>query len=163
MCLSLNLKNFFLTIVVTKKKVKTCDLKFLVVCFNVIVCLEIQIMLIAAFFKCLIVGEFCYVEFVFATSYSGQPFRDHGWWLVLNVGLVVGLDKNLLQSGVRFSKEPVFSAACIKGDVEKIGLMHFGIIGTSKLVALEQFSDPFFYLSVSGPEVLGSIARPSSL
>ena len=100
-------------------------------------------MLVAALFKGLVVGGCCFIKFIFIAGYAGEPFLDHGWQLLSNVGWVVRLGVNVLQYGVRFPKGPIFTGACVKGDVKKVGLMHTGFNGDFELVVFEQFSDLF--------------------
>ena len=120
-------------------------------------------MLVAVFSKGLVVGGCCFIKFIFIAVYAGEPFLHHGWKLLSNVGWVVRLSVNVLQYEFRFPKGPIFTGACVKSDFKKVSLMHSGFNGDFELVVFEQFSDLFLLASISGPEVLGRMARPSSL
>ena len=54
-------------------------------------------MLAAAFFKGLVVGGCCFIKFILIAGYAGEPFLDHSWQLLSNVGWVVRLGVNILQ------------------------------------------------------------------
>ena len=71
-------------------------------------------MLVAAFFKSLVVGGCCFIKFIFIARYAGEPFLDHGWQLLSNVGWVVQFGVNVSQYGVRFPKGQYLPVLALK-------------------------------------------------
>ena len=118
-------------------------LRFLFLGFSVLVAWKTKLCLQPLFFKGLVVGECCFIKFIFIAGYAGELFLGHGWQLLSNVGRVVQLGVNVLQYGVMFPKGPIFTGACVKGDVKKVGSMHSGSNGDFELAVFEQFSDLF--------------------